>query len=112
MVKQYRRGLSLLLISLLVFCQQVGFAHAIGHLGSSLGGAGSPRPVRSDTQHPAEKSCTQCVLFAQLGTAATGSTPQLATLVNDADAPLELHREFIPVFTSVFRSRAPPLPIA
>ena len=99
-----RRLLSTLLVALLLFCQQMGFAHALTHLSNPT----VPRPTRSDTQHPAEKACTECVLHAQLGSGLSSSIPAIAVaVVSERLACIEFI-VFEPEFVPAFLSRAPP----
>jgi hypothetical protein len=96
-----------MLALLLVAIQQAGFAHALTHLANPP----SPKSSRTDSQHPAEKVCTECVAFAQLGSALTAKAAPATVLpprVEIASAPF---RGFDPAFVSYFQSRAPPLPV-
>jgi hypothetical protein len=89
-----------LLALLLVAIQQVGFAHALTHLVGQTS--------RSDTPHPAQKVCIECIAFAQIGTGLTTHPPQLplvAAAIPVAAAPAGNH---IPAFVPHFHSRAPP----
>ena len=107
MIAKPRNWLSALLAVLLVFCQQVGFAHALTHLNNPT----APRPTRSDTQHPAEKACTGCVMFAQLGAALTGSALHVGVASAEYEQVAITVRVFDPAFIPAYHSRAPPLPI-
>ena len=104
-MKKSRTFLAVLLAVLLVAIQQFGFAHALTHLASPASNA----PARSDTQHPAEKACIQCVAFTQLGAGLTGEMPQAAHVA----APIEFAamplRVFDPEFIPAFQPQAPPI---
>ncbi len=96
---------ALLLGLLLVLVQQIGYAHALSHLGNPA----APRPVRGDTQHPAEKACTQCVMSAQLGTALTSSVPAAPVAMAPYErATVQSHRAPDLGASPPFLSRAPP----
>jgi hypothetical protein len=102
-----RRLISLVLAVLLVAIQQAGFAHALTHLSIPA----SQKSSRTDTQHPAEKVCIECVAFAQLGSGLTAEAAPVtmpAPRIEIAAAPF---RAFDPAFVSCFQSRAPPLPV-
>ena len=93
-----------MLACLLVAIQQLGFAHALTHLSTP----NSQRPVRGDTQHPAEKVCIECVAFAQIGAGLTGLAATVAVaepLPAVAAVPIRI---FAPEFIPAFQSRAPP----
>lgn len=108
MSPKLRRPVGTLLIALLVFCQQLGFAHALTHLGNATS-PNAPRPTRSDTQHPAEKACSTCLLHAQLSTSLPGAVATISVIhVADSPATFAL-RWFAPEFVAVFQSRAPPV---
>ena len=104
-VNKSRSLLSLVLALLLVTIQQFGFAHALSHLANPS----SQRPTRSDTQHPAEKVCIECVAFAQIGSGLTGALPAATAPPAQFAEPLLPDRVHDPVFVPAFRSRAPPL---
>jgi hypothetical protein len=103
-VKNTRNFLCVVLACLLVAIQQFGFAHALSHLASP----NSQRPTRNDTQHPAEKVCTECVAFAQIGAALTGHAPVVAAPAPRVEIVAAPVRVFDPEFIPAFRSRAPP----
>jgi len=99
---KFRRIACVLLAALLVVIQQVGFAHALTHIGVPQ------KSSRSDTQHPGAKVCTECIAFAQLGSGLTSHVshvslpaPQIAVVA----APL---RAYDPAFVPHYHSRAPP----
>lgn len=92
---------------LLVVIQQLGFAHALTHLASPA----SKAPARSDTQHPAEKVCIECVAFAQLGAGLTGELPQAANAAAQIEFVAAPRRVFDPEFIPAFHSQAPPIPV-
>ena len=103
-VKKSRTFLCVLLAGLLVAIQQLGFAHALTHLAKPA----SSTPSRSDTQHPAEKACIECVVFAQVGTGLTGAVPQAAIPAPQLEIVATPFRVFDPGFIPAFHSRAPP----
>jgi len=93
-----------LLAVLLVAIQQLGFAHALTHLGKPA----PQKTSRNDTQHPAEKVCIECIAFAQLGSGLTSHVfhaPPPAPNIAVADTSVS---DFAPAFFSHFLSRAPP----
>jgi hypothetical protein len=99
-----RSIVSLVLALLLVAIQQAGFAHALTHLSN-------PAPQnssRNDSQHPAQKACIDCIVFAQLGSALP-STPATAIVapphIAVATTAIRVHD---PAFVPYFHSRAPP----
>ena len=96
--------LCVVLATLLVAIQQFGFAHALTHLTNP----NSQRPSRNDTQHPAEKVCTECVAFAQIGAALTGHVPPAAVAAPRFEVAALPLRVFDPEFVPAFQSRAPP----
>jgi hypothetical protein len=112
-----RRIVHVLLSLLLLVSQQMAFAHAMSHLTGKLGGA---HPVAALSQPDTDndlsssvaqdRSCSQCLVFAQMATA-IGSTPRQF-------APLDLQDERIialvtteatPRTVCAFHSRAPPV---
>src|SRR5258706_11908576 len=99
-----RRLLCVLLSVLLVAIQQFGFAHALTHLANPA----PQKNSRTDGQHPAEKVCIECVVFAQLGTALTAHPTIIPALVPDAIVLESSFRVFDPEFVPAFHSRAPP----
>ena len=98
--------ISLLLACLLALTQQLGFAHALSHLGKSI-----PAPSRNDTQHPAEKVCTECALYAQLDAGFTSAITAPIVVAAVYQPISESFRVFDPAFRPPFHSRAPPLPV-
>ena len=102
-MRRYRTLLSIVLACLLVAIQQVGFAHALSHLGS--GGTQNTRP---DKQHPAQKVCDECLAYAQIGSALTASAPVLPP-APAVVAPVAVpHGRSAAAPTLHFHSRAPP----
>ncbi|MEO8132542.1 MAG: hypothetical protein ABI831_00985 [Betaproteobacteria bacterium] len=102
-MKRTRKYLCLLMACLLVTIQQIGFAHALSHLGNP-----AQRSSRGDQPHPAEKVCIECVAYAQIGAALTGAVPAAvppAAHIAVATPPL---RSFSPEFIPAFNSQAPP----
>ena len=106
-VNKPRTFLCVLLAALLLAIQQFGFAHALTH----LAGPNPQRPTRSDTQHPAEKVCIECVAFAQIGAGLTGQAPVAAPIAPQIEVAAGPARVHTPEFVPAFRSRAPPLPV-
>jgi hypothetical protein len=102
-----RRLISLVLAVLLVAIQQTGFAHALTHLANPA----SQKSSRTDTQHPAEKVCTECVVFAQLGSALTAKAAPVTVLAARVEIAAAPFRRFDLAFVCYFLSRAPPLPV-
>ena len=94
----------MVLACVLVAIQQVGFAHALSHLGNS----GSQPRSRNDTQQTSEKVCIECMAFAQIGTALTGHAAVLAAAAPPVDFVAAPVRVFDPEFVPAFQSRAPP----
>lgn len=94
---------NLLLSCLLVLTQQLGIAHALSHLASPV-----PKAPRSDTNHPAEKVCTDCMMFAQLGAALTSSPVTPVALGPQYEILAASFRVFHPELSLPFHSRAPP----
>ncbi|MEP6702328.1 MAG: hypothetical protein ABJB04_04995 [Betaproteobacteria bacterium] len=93
-----------MLAVLLVAIQQLGFAHALTHLGTAT----PQKSSRSDTQHPTEKVCIECVAFAQLGAGLTGQASPVGVPAVHIAAVVVPFRVYAPAFVSHFRSRAPP----
>jgi hypothetical protein len=93
-----------LLACLLVVIQQLGFAHALSHLANP----NSQQSSRKDTQHPAEKVCIECVVFAQIGAGLTGQAPRVAAAAPQLEVVAAPARVFDPEFIPAFQSRAPP----
>ena len=99
-----RRLLCVLLSVLLVAIQQFGFAHALTHLANPA----PQKNSRTDGQHPAEKVCIECIVFAQLGTALSAQPPAAPVLPADTLVVAATFRTFAPEFVPAFHSRAPP----
>ena len=89
-----------------MFCQQIAFAHALTHLQNPA----APRPARGDTQYPAEKACTECVLFAQMGAALSAAVPHIVAVVQPTVLPTVPFVAITPELIPAFRAQAPPLP--
>jgi len=84
----------LLLIAVLLFSQQVAFAHAQEH---QLEGTASDK-----------QACEQCVLAAQLGGAPTSDAPRVQAVAGHAMPACPVHSIFLPGAFAPFSSRAPP----
>lgn len=118
-----RRIVHVLLSLLLLVSQQMAFAHAMSHLTGKLGGAHPVAALSQAASQPdtdkdlsssvaQDRSCSQCLVFAQMATA-VGSTPRQF-------APLDLQDERIialvtteaaPRTVCAFHSRAPPVSV-
>src|SRR5207253_3087320 len=94
--RKTRSFICVLLAVLLVAIQQGGFAHALSHFANPV----SQNSSRSDTQHPAEKVCIECIVFAHLDTALSATPTQIAippAIIEVAVAPFRAHDpEFVP----------------
>jgi hypothetical protein len=113
-----RRIVHVLLSMLLLVSQQMAFAHAMSHWTGKLG---ATRPVAALVQAQVDndgdlssavaqdRSCFQCLAFAQMASA-IGSTPrQFAPLDLQAERVIALvTTERAPRTVCVFHSRAPP----
>jgi hypothetical protein len=110
-----RRLVHVLLSMLLLVSQQMAFAHAMSHWTGKLG---ATRPVAQLAQLDdkdlsssvaQDRSCFQCLAFAQMASA-IGSTPrQFAPLDLQAERVIALvTTELAPRTVCVFHSRAPP----
>ena len=111
-----RRIVHVLLSLLLLVSQQMAFAHAMSHWTGKLGAS---HPVASLVQADGDsdlssavaqdRSCFQCLAFAQMASA-IGSTPrQFAPLDLQAERVIALATtELAPRTVCVFHSRAPP----
>jgi hypothetical protein len=101
-----RTALCLLLATLLVAIQQLGFAHALTHIANPVTKSGS----RNDAPLSADKVCIECLAFAQLGGGLTTHAPPVlepaATPPFAARSPVSWQATFTPHF----HSRAPPRP--
>ena len=100
-----RTALCLVLAMLLVAIQQLGFAHALTHLGNPATKSGP----RNDAPPPVEKVCIECLAFAQLGSGLTAhappaALPPAAAIPFAAVSPVSWRAAFTPHF----HSRAPP----
>jgi hypothetical protein len=100
-----RRSLRILLAFLLVFSQQQGILHLLGHDLAQL-----TVKKRVDTTDPQELVCAKCLTIAHLDHALAGGPPALALPVPVA---LRVDVAFAGGIASVhvdrYRSRAPPL---
>ena len=113
-----RRIVHVLLSLLLLVSQQMAFAHAMSHWTGKLG---ATHPIAQLIQAPVDedgdlsravaqdRSCFQCLAFAQMASA-IGSTPrQFAPLDLQAERVIALATtERAPRTVCVFHSRAPP----
>lgn len=111
-----RRIVHVLLSLLLLVSQQMAFAHAMSHWTGKLGSthalaqlvqADGDRDLSSSVAQ--DRSCFQCLAFAQMASA-IGSTPrQFAPLDLQAERVIALATtERAPRTVCVFHSRAPP----
>jgi hypothetical protein len=97
----FRRGLAhFLLMFALLFAQQGGFAHELGHLSASS---------QPEKQLPHSKVCDQCGAYSQVGAGAVSQPaalqlPEFRAVVCGAQDVARPARHF-----SGHRSRAPPL---
>jgi hypothetical protein len=119
-----RRLVHVLLSLLLLVSQQMAFAHAMSHWTGKLGTAHGVAAVAvaaavqadpdSDLSSAVaqDRSCFQCLAFAQMASA-IGSTPrQFAPLDLQAERSIALATtERAPSTVCAFHSRAPPLSI-
>lgn len=88
---------------LLLFTQQMGFAHAISHL-SDLGS--SSVKVK---QIPLEQACDHCLAFAQIGSALSNDAGPFKAAPQDAEVALaRATQDHCARTVCVFQSRAPP----
>jgi len=114
-----RRLVHVLLSLLLLVSQQMAFAHAMSHWTGKLGTAlAVAAAVQTDPDSDLssavaqDRSCFQCLAFAQMASA-IGSTPrQFAPLDLQAERSIALATtERAPSTVCAFHSRAPPLSI-
>jgi len=112
-----RRLVHVLLSLLLLASQQMAFAHAMSHWTGKLGTAVAAA-VQADGDSDLssavaqDRSCFQCLAFAQMASA-IGSTPrQFAPLDLQSERSIALATtERAPSTVCAFHSRAPPLSI-
>ena len=111
-----RRSVHVLLSLLLLVSQQMAFAHAMSHWTGQLGTSHAAAAlVQADEDSDLssavaqDRSCFQCLAFAQMASA-IGSTPrQFAPLDLQAERVIALATtERAPRTVCVFHSRAPP----
>jgi len=115
-----RRLVHVLLSLLLLVSQQMAFAHAMSHwtgkLGTAHGVAAAAVQADPDSDLSSavaqDRSCFQCLAFAQMASA-IGSTPrEFAPLDLQAERSIALATtERAPSTVCAFHSRAPPLSI-
>jgi hypothetical protein len=97
----------LLALSLLV-SQQLALVHAVSHIADARPPTSQHTP--QNKQLPAEQSCAQCLAFAQIGSALTGSTlPAQAAGIDDAVNVVPPAGRLGPDIFSAFHPRAPPV---
>jgi hypothetical protein len=94
---------AIFLALLLLFTQQMGFAHAISHLSDLSSNSVKVKQV------PLEKACDHCLAFAQVGSALSSDAgpytpPPLAAEV----ALSRVRQDYCSRTVCVFQSRAPP----
>lgn len=88
---------------LLLFTQQIGYAHAISHL------SGTNSSTTKSSQLPVEQACEHCLAFAQLGSALRTDpiffavTPIAAEIPHTRSTQVHFLRTIC-----AFQSRAPP----
>ena len=111
-----RRIVHVLLSLLLLVSQQMAFAHAMSHWTGKLG---STHPAAQLVQAAddgdlssavaQDRSCFQCLAFAQMASAIGGTPRQFAPLDLQAERVIALATtERAPRTVCVFHSRAPP----
>jgi hypothetical protein len=93
------RFLNGLLILLLLFAQQAGYAHAVSHLGKEP-------PAQERLAH--SKLCDKCVSFEKVSGIAPASVPILVSRDVSFVRPLPARYSFLPHTVAAFHSRAPP----
>jgi hypothetical protein len=98
-------ALRFLLPLFLLFAQQEGLLHEIGHSGEAI------RWVASTGKHaPADgKPCDKCLAFAAIAGAVHSEAPALIVLHLAFDQPLQSERASIAAEMPSPRSRGPPL---
>jgi hypothetical protein len=101
---QTRRPLvSIFLVFLLLFTQQIGYAHAISHL------VKANYSESKNSQLPVEQACEHCIAFAQIGSALRSDPIFFAVTPVAAEIPQARSTQFHFLRTiCVFQSRAPP----
>lgn len=111
-----RRLVHVLLSLLLLVSQQMAFAHAMSHWTGKLGTSHAIAALaQADTDSDLsssvaqDRSCFQCLAFAQMASAIGSTTRQFAPLDLQAERIIALATtERAPNTFCVFRSRAPP----
>ena len=101
--------LPLLLFVLLLGSQQMGWVHALSHLGVASRSAATTTSKQKREQLPAERVCEQCLAFAQIASALDRAPfAFFADTLQPCDAPLALSRNAPVACFTAFLSRAPP----
>lgn len=95
--------LPVLLALLLLLSQQLGMAHAVSHLSDAQ------RTSQHNKQLPIDQTCSQCLAFAQIGSALTNPPFAFFATSFAGLAPLVAlyHRSYGKPFLA-FQFRAPP----
>jgi hypothetical protein len=94
---------AIFLALLLLFTQQMGFAHAISHLSDLSSSSVKVKQV------PLEQACDHCLAFAQVGSALTNDTGPYQATSQDAEVALaRATPDYCARTVCVFQSRAPP----
>jgi hypothetical protein len=88
---------------LLLFTQQIGYAHAISHLSNPNSS------TTKNSQLPVEQACEHCLVFAQMGSALRSDPIFFAVTPIAAEIPQTRSTQLYFLRTiCVFQSRAPP----
>ncbi|WP_295748465.1 hypothetical protein [Undibacterium sp.] len=94
---------AIFLALLLLFTQQMGFAHAISHLSDLSSNSVKVKQV------PLEQACDHCLAFAQVGSALTSDAGPFKATPPDAEVALSRATpDHCARTVCVFQSRAPP----
>jgi hypothetical protein len=100
-----RPSLRILLALVLVFSQQQGVLHLLGHDLARL-----KVDQRGDTTDPQELLCAKCLTIAHLDHAMAGGPPALSLpKAPPHSIDIAIDRGIATVTVAVYRSRAPPL---
>jgi hypothetical protein len=100
--------LALLLLVSLLMSQQLAVVHAVSHIADAR--PHTSQHKQQNKQLPAEQSCAQCLAFAQIDSALTGSAlPAQTTGIDVAVSLVPAAGRLGPDSFSAFHSRAPPV---